>query len=119
MCLDAVLLVGFFLSGLLSRWMLFYLPECLFFRMGILCPACGGTRVVESLSRFDFCAAFSYNPMIFLTLCYLLVLVVLLNLGYVFHKPFAQKGLKRMANRKVLYSLVLFYVAFGVFRNLM
>ena len=118
MCLDVLLLVGFFLSGYISGWMMEHLPDCLFLGVGILCPACGGTRVVESLSRLDFVAALQHNPMIFLTLVYLLMLVVLLNLSYVFHKAFADKGIKALVNRKVLYSILFFYVAFGVFRNL-
>ena len=40
------------------------LPPCLFHELaGIPCPACGGTRALLALLRFDPGAAFAWNPL--------------------------------------------------------
>ncbi|MBQ6181849.1 MAG: DUF2752 domain-containing protein [Ruminococcus sp.] len=39
------------------------LPECVFYsRTGLLCPACGNTRSVLALLRFDIISSVGYNP---------------------------------------------------------
>jgi hypothetical protein len=39
---------------------------CIMRRFFIYCPLCGGTRAVGALVRFDFLAAWNYNPLVVL-----------------------------------------------------
>lgn len=41
---------------------------CAFYEItGLLCPACGITRMIVAVAKLDFAAAYSYNKLIFLT----------------------------------------------------
>lgn len=41
-------------------------PECVSLKLfGLQCGACGITRMFVSMARFDFAAAFAYNPVFF------------------------------------------------------
>lgn len=40
---------------------------------GILCPACGGTRCVVNLMLGNYQESFSYHPIFFLTILYLML----------------------------------------------
>lgn len=39
--------------------------QCGLARLGVLCPFCGGTRMVASMLRGDLAAALHWNPMLF------------------------------------------------------
>lgn len=60
------LLLILFLAFVLVTYF-FKLPNCPFkLLIGYPCPACGLTRATFALFRFDFVAAFNYNPLIFI-----------------------------------------------------
>lgn len=37
-------------------------------KLGLYCPGCGGTRMVQSILKLDFYQAFRYNPLVFVLL---------------------------------------------------
>jgi len=44
-------------------------PKCLFLEMtGLLCPGCGGTRLLHAVAHGHFAEAFLYNPFLMLSL---------------------------------------------------
>ncbi|MGN0478409.1 MAG: DUF2752 domain-containing protein [Hominenteromicrobium sp.] len=54
---------------LLAGALLLLHPPCLIRRVfGVLCPACGTTRMLEASLRLDFPAAFRLNPYMFFAL---------------------------------------------------
>ena len=75
---------------------------------GLRCPGCGMTRMLLSLFRLDFTAAFSYNPVVFV-LFWIWNLIALL---YFFG---------RLRNPRFLYVLlglsIAILVVFGLLRN--
>lgn len=51
---------------------------CTFKRLtGVPCPGCGITRALVCLLKFDFVGAWNYNPMIYVHLLFVLLLVTL------------------------------------------
>lgn len=65
--LHAVLLAGAFLFPIYLRvasWWGRLFGECLFHRMFLYCPLCGGTRAITSLLHFDFVSAWSSNALV-------------------------------------------------------
>ena len=55
-----------------------YMPECLIKQtFGILCPSCGGTRCVINFMLGNFSASFTYHPIFFITIIYLILTNIL------------------------------------------
>ena len=67
-----LLAVYAFKDFLLSIFRLF--SECLFHRMGLLCPGCGNTRSFFALLNFDIAESIMYNPDLII-LCILFILL--------------------------------------------
>ena len=91
--------------------------ECFYARKGILCPVCGGTKLVYALSKGRFVEAFFHNPYIFTVLVYGLILGVLLNLEFVFGLNGAKKIRKAVMHKAVLITLLAGYVVWALLRN--
>lgn len=91
-----------------------YLP-CLFRSVtGYLCPGCGATRMFLSLMQLDPVKAFHYNPMLLVTLPFLLYIVIAMCRNYINHGSL-QVG--RKTERLALVLIVLFII-FGIIRNI-
>ena len=55
-----------------------YMPECFIkHTFGILCPSCGGTRCVINFILGNFRLSFSYHPIFFITIIYLILTNIL------------------------------------------
>lgn len=50
---------------------------------GFDCPSCGITRMFVSMAKFDFAAAFRYNPVIFSTLPLLIFILTVPSINYI------------------------------------
>ncbi len=88
------------------------IPECPAKAIGILCPACGGTRCFYYFFSGDFAAAFSLNAFLFLTLIYALALFLLWNLSWLFEAAFAKKLLRYLLDYRVF---LLWGIGMGLF----
>ena len=79
---------------------------------GLRCPGCGTTRMLLSLLRLDFGAAFSYNPVVFILFC-MWNLIALLCVSDRF---------KWIQQPRILYFLlglsIAVLVVFGILRNI-
>lgn len=93
------------------------LPRCVFYEMGFLCPACGGTRCFSNFVRGSWRAAFGYNPCIFILLALGLILVVCLNLAFLFRLSGAKKMVSRLTDYRLVIGWAVAYGLFGIFRN--
>lgn len=107
-----------FLLRPVTRIMFDSLPDCVFARMGFLCPSCGGTRCINQLSRGRLVEAFMYNPCVFLMVVYMLLILVVANLGYLFNVSMARKIFKAITNYKVIITIAVCYAVFGIIRNI-
>lgn len=49
-----------------------FFPKCIFYELtGIYCPGCGTTRTIFYLGRGDLCQAWRYNPLLLVSLPFL------------------------------------------------
>lgn len=88
---------------------------CPFWRItGLLCPGCGVTRMCLALLRLDLAGAWQANAALLLALPVLAVLAVRLAVRYV---RTGQK-LPSRGEERVLWGLLLYFLAWGVLRNL-
>ena len=114
--LDSIL-IG---AALASRWvisaMLQWIPSCPFLKMGVLCPACGGTRCVHLLIHGDIWGSFQMNPYIFLSFLFAGFLMVLLHCAAIFNR--GEKLLKTLARPATVIIWAVGFVLFGILRNL-
>ena len=80
---------------------------------GIECPGCGVTRMIASIARFDFSAAFGYNPFLLVTSPLILLIIGVGEYNYV------RQGEWRLGVlRHTLIPLLALAIAFGVVRNI-
>lgn len=74
------------------------------------CPGCGITRMFKSIFEGQFYQAFRYNPLVFLLL---IIVFIYLILDIFFHK-----NIKKIVNKRLLISLLLIILIYGVLRNI-
>lgn len=87
--------------------------NCTFLKItGFLCPACGGTRCVNSILRLDFINALKYNAAIFVTCLYIFVI----NLAYIIG-TFFNKKIVLFKTYHVYIWLVAFFI-YAILRNI-
>ncbi|MBQ7416074.1 MAG: DUF2752 domain-containing protein [Oscillospiraceae bacterium] len=116
--LDLVAVAAAFAAVPLTGWMFRSLPDCLSMRVGLLCPACGGTRCVRYFFGGQLGAAFLANPFFFVLIWYLSAALVLLNVGVLFGVEPAQRIAKRMTDWHAVIVAAVLFAIFGVARNL-
>lgn len=93
------------------------IPECFIRKnFGILCPSCGGTRMVFSIMNFKFIEAFKYNPVLFLILLYLGVI----NFIYIINSFRKKEILTFIYPKKPIFWVifVFFLLIFTIIRNI-
>jgi len=89
------------------------IPGCIFYKkLGILCPACGGTRFMISLLKFDLINAFYIHPIFFLLAMYLTIL----NISYIINTIFNKKIYLFRWWHIVFWGILL--LIFTIFRNI-
>ena len=116
--IDGALLVLIPVLGFFSRLMIFALPDtCTLYRLGLLCPACGGTRCIRELCSGNFFAAYGYNKFVFCAVFYALVGLVLYNLACLFKWRAARSALNILFGKTALITIAFLYILFGIMRN--
>ena len=86
---------------------------CLIYELtGIKCPGCGVTRMIISIAKLDFSAAFKYNPFLFITGPFILAYLFFSELKYVL------KG-ERLSKKwdALMWAELVLAIAYGVLRN--
>ena len=79
---------------------------------GYLCPACGITRMVVAICRFDFVAAYYFNPFLFATFPVVLFCIVYSDIKYI------KTGQRKLGYLSYLLWLeIIAAIAFGILRN--
>ena len=81
---------------------------------GKLCPACGVTRMIESMLKFDFESAFGYNKALFLTWPVILAVFIYYEVRYI---KTGVRALSRAFNI-LLWAEIILLLLFGVVRNI-
>lgn len=81
---------------------------------GLYCPGCGVSRMLLSLLRFDFAAAFRYNPAVMASLPLLALLLLSTGIRYLRTGSWAIGRFQTA----LLWGLTAALLLFGVLRNL-
>lgn len=98
---------------ILNTNMIKFIPECIFYKkIGFICPACGGTRFMISLLKFDLIEAFYFHPVFFLLIAYLTIL----NISYIINTIFNKKICLFRWWHIVFWGMLL--LIFTIFRNM-
>ena len=106
-----------FVSGLIYYFVVtrtaFKIP-CLFHEItGFLCPGCGITRMIISITRLDFYSAFLYNKAVFLTIPIIFYLIFSMERRYILT---GSRKLTRL-EKNLAWAEIALLVIFGVVRN--
>lgn len=108
-----LILCGLMLGAALIHWDL-YLP-CIFREItGWKCPGCGVTRMCMSIMKMDFVSAFYYNPVVFLMLPTLAVMLIYQS------AVFIKKGTMKISKimEKIIVLMIIILIIFGIMRNI-
>ena len=86
--------------------------ECAIYELtGYYCPGCGITRLFLSLLKLDFYQAFRYNPLIFVSLPIIVILII-----YIIYCYKANKEIKPM-RKSIIFSLITLVILYTILRN--
>lgn len=89
---------------------------CPFWRItGLLCPGCGVTRMCLALLRLDLAGAWRANAALLLALPVLAALAIRLAVDYVR----TGRRLPTRGEERILWGLLVYFLAWGVLRNLL
>ena len=82
---------------------------------GLNCPGCGTSRMVLAVLRFDFNAAFSFQPVLFCASIPLMVCFVAMAVNYV------KKGTKTLSlwQNIIVYTTIVALLVYCVYINIM
>ena len=115
--LDLALVVFALAAVPLTGWMVAAIPDCPVTKLGLLCPACGGTRCVRYFFSGRFADAFWVNPFFLLLILYLGAALVLLNVGVLLKVERSEKIARAMISWQTVIVLAVLFAVFGVVRN--
>ena len=114
---DVLFLIILFALKSISLTMVKYLPSCIYAKMGIICPSCGGTSCVYNFACGNFSKAFTLHPIIFLTILYIIAAMMLLNITCFFNSKATENIFKKMVCPAATITYVIIFVTFGILRN--
>jgi len=83
-------------------------PNCLFKSLtGFPCLTCGMSRLLINLSHFKILTAFYFNPLIFIGIIIILILMLFALISYLFHLPHYHLILTKTEKRLLLAFIIL------------
>lgn len=88
-------------------------PSKTFF--GLNCPGCGSQRMIHHLLHFDFGQAFRYNPLLFITLPFVLFILLQSLVNFIFGTAYRTKLFYNNTFVWFVFGLLMVY---AVLRNL-
>ena len=115
--LDALLLIVVWKLKAILGFMLRSASECMLLEDGIICPACGGTRCAYHFASGNFLTAFSYHPVLFCIIIYLMILLILWNLDFLFGVKHTKRLHRWMMDYRAIIAIAVCYVVIGLSRN--
>lgn len=92
------------------------LPGCNFVKMGLPCPACGGTRCVLNVLHFNFITAFKYNPFVFCLGAYMGITLIVWNVAWFTGQEKWNKAFRKLANTNAIIVWGVLFFAFWGYR---
>lgn len=116
---DLILLAVLPMCAAFAPWLMAVLPDCPVTKLGLLCPACGGTRCVLFLSDGNLIGAFRMHPYLFLTVVLGALLLIWLNAAVFFVQRKENKLLSRILRPSSIVIWAIGYGLYGILRNVL
>lgn len=113
---DGMLALLALFAPAIASLMINNIPSCAFAKMGILCPACGGTRCVESFFSGRIGEAFSYNAFFTVLIFYSALLLIIINLYCLFDLKVLKNIIRLMSGYKTIIAAAVLFAVFGFIR---
>ena len=112
---TAVVVLAGFLYYVFIRIFDIAIPCVFHLITGLNCPGCGTTRMVLAFLRFDFKAAFSFQPVLFCALIPLSACFIAMAVKYV------KKGTKDLSlwQNIIVYTTIVALIAYCVYTDIM
>lgn len=83
--------------------------------LGLNCPGCGSQRMIHNLLHLNFGQAFRYNPLLFISLPFIIILVIQFGMNLFFGTKYRTK---LFYNNKFVWFLFGIIMLYGILRNL-
>ena len=115
--LDGVLILCGLFAPLLAKFLISLPIDCFVQEMGMLCPACGGTRCVSLVFQGRFTEAFWMNPYIFLTGIFAGMIIGLIHLTVLIDKDCFRKFSSHILRYRTVIVWAIGFGLFGILRN--
>lgn len=116
--LDIVILaIGFCMKPMAILMFKTKVAECFFYKNGIICPGCGGTRCVYNFFSGNLPQSFQFHPFVFCLIWYAVLILLLLNLYCLFNLKIAGKINRWLVDYRVIVAILIAYAVFGISRN--
>ena len=108
------IILGIGLAYLLFVLLSGFRIPCVFYELtGLKCPGCGITRMIASIVKLNFAAAFGYNPFLFITGPFILTYLVISEAKFVLY------GDRKMGKWEAfIFVELILAIAYGVLRNI-
>jgi hypothetical protein len=109
-----ILLVFSILYLVIGNLIHIYIPCFIHQLTGLYCPGCGSTRMMFSILKFDFKAAFQYNQLLFI----LSPAILFLLIDYIYSWIVDKKCLVKKIPNYIWYILIVILLIYGILRNI-
>lgn len=112
LCIIFLGLIYFFIDP-----SIYHMPRCPFYSLtGYQCPGCGSQRALHALLHLNIPTAFTYNPLMVISLPYVL-LGFMLNF-FNKNKPWVKWLRINLFGIYAIWGWIIIIFAFGIFRNI-
>ncbi|MBQ9181658.1 MAG: DUF2752 domain-containing protein [Bacilli bacterium] len=81
---------------------------------GFHCPGCGLTRMLLSILKLDFYQAYRYNPLLFITLPF----IIFLYFNNLYCKLYNKKSIIKKIPNWFWYIILFIVILYGIMRNI-
>lgn len=109
-----IIIAAGLLYYVLNRYTGFAIPCYIRKLTGLYCPGCGITGMLIDLIHLDFFGAFTHNQMLFISLPFIIYIIVKVSVGYIVH---GTTKLKK-ADNIMVYVMIALFLIFFVIRNI-
>ncbi len=82
--------------------------------LGLYCPGCGVTRMLYSILKGQFYQAFRYNPLIFISLPF----IVIYYMDYLYSNTKNKDTKLHFLEPGIWYFLIAIFIIYGILRNI-
>ena len=115
--IDALFIITAFSIKDIALLAVLHFPQCIGARLGFLCPSCNGTSCVYNFAIGKFSEAFALHPIVFLSMIYIIAVLVILNIACLSKHKKAEMLFKKMVSPAVVIVYAIVFSIFGIIRN--